>query len=92
MRQNEKYHPFLEISKVSWLKWAKNSKEDSTFKQYSSLLIELSTPEIANEVVEKDLVKGYQLKTCTRYNRQELYYSASNIVNTDILALDVSIQ
>lgn len=68
-RQNEKYHPLLGISRVSWPKWAKTPKENGSPKQYSSLLVELLTPEAANEVVEKGLVEGYQLKTCTRYNR-----------------------
>lgn len=35
VKQNEKYHPFLGISKINWLKLARNFKEDSTFKQYS---------------------------------------------------------
>ena len=48
---------------------AKSNKEDGTPKQYSSFLVELSTPEAANEVVERRLVEGYQLKTCSRYSR-----------------------
>ena len=27
-RQNEKYHPGIEISRVSWPKWAKGNKDD----------------------------------------------------------------
>ena len=69
MRQNEKYYSFLVIFKVSWPKWTNNPREDGTPKEYFSLLVELSTPEAVNEVVEKSLVEGYQLKTCTRYNR-----------------------
>ena len=68
-RKKEKYHPLLGISKVGWLKWAKNHKRNSIFKQYSSLLVELSTPEAANKVVKKVLVERYQLKTCSRYSK-----------------------
>ena len=69
IRQNEKYHPFLGIFKVSWPKLSKNPREDGTPKQYFSLLVELSTPKTANKIIEKGLVEGYQLKTYTRYNR-----------------------
>ena len=68
-RENKKYYPLLGISKVDWPKWAKNHKEDDNPKQYSSLLVELSTPEAANEVVERGLIERYQLKTCSRYSR-----------------------
>ncbi|MCJ1465909.1 hypothetical protein MMC07_004528 [Pseudocyphellaria aurata] len=54
-RENEKYHPGLEILKVSWPKWARGDKDDGTPKQYSSLLVELNTPEAANSAVEKGM-------------------------------------
>ena len=68
-RQNEKYHPQLEISQVSWPKWAKRNKENGTSKQYSSLLVELTIPKAANEVVEREMVEKYQMKICSQYNR-----------------------
>ena len=68
MRQNEKYHPFLGMV-LLMPKWAKNFKENNISKQYSSLLVELSTLEAANKVMEKSLVGGYQLKIYTKYNR-----------------------
>ena len=58
-RQNEKYHPGMEISQVSWPRWAKGNKDDGIPKLYSSLLVELTTSETANKVVEKEMVKGY---------------------------------
>lgn len=64
-RQNKKYHPGLEILKMSWPRWAKGARSDRLSKQYSSLLVDLATPEAANEAVEKGLVEGYQLKTCS---------------------------
>lgn len=68
-RQNKKYHPGLEISKVSWPRWAKRDKSDGTPKWYFSLLVDLTIPEAANEIVKKGMLEKYQLKMCSRYNR-----------------------
>lgn len=64
-RQNKKYYLGIEISRVSWSKWAKGNNKGGTPKQYSSLLINLTTLEAANEVVEREMVEGYQLKSCS---------------------------
>ena len=68
-RENQKYHPGIEISHVSWPKWAKGNKSNDTPKQYSLLLVELTSPKTANEVVERRMVEDYQLKMYSLYNR-----------------------
>lgn len=67
--KNEKYYQGLQISKVSWPRWTKGDKKDETPKQYSLLLVDLTTPEAANKVVEQEMVKRYQLKMCSQFNR-----------------------
>lgn len=58
-KQNEKYHPGMEILQVSWPRWVKGNKNNGIPKLYSSLLVELTTPKTANKVIEREMVEGY---------------------------------
>ena len=70
VRKNQILHSGLEIMKISWPKWATKEKIAGVPKRYSSLLIEVATPEMGNRILEEGLLEGGQLKSCTRYNRE----------------------
>jgi hypothetical protein len=60
--QNATLHPGLCVRRASWPRGIQNSG-----KRYSSLTIYLTSPETANRVVEKGLVRGGEVKEAERF-------------------------
>lgn len=62
-------HPDLQVIRVWWPKFARKEDEFGRTKAFSSVIIELASPEGVNEVVTKGLVSGGNLLHCTRWER-----------------------
>jgi hypothetical protein len=60
--QNATLHPGLCVRCVSWPRGIQNSG-----KRYSSLTIYLTSPEMANRVIENRLVEGGEVKEAERF-------------------------
>ena len=60
-RQNAKLHPGLEITKVEWPAFAKKPTKTGAAKEYTSLLLEVTKPEMVNRLVEERFIEGWNL-------------------------------
>ena len=63
LAQNTRLHNNLTISKVSWFQKAMQEK-----KIFSSLLIETTTPNSANELIKQGMIEDYEVKTCVLFD------------------------
>ena len=68
-RQNAKLHPGLEITKIAWPAFAKRPTKTEAVKEYTSLLLEVTKPEMANRLVEERFIEGWNLLQCEKWDR-----------------------
>lgn len=62
--QNRSLHKDIRITKVSWLKSAIEAK-----KNFSSLIVETTSPSHANAMIKHGLVEDHEVKICTAFHK-----------------------
>ena len=63
--QNRTIHPGLEIAKIAWPKAAQ-----ALSKQYGSVIVETTSPEMANRLITQGIVQDLDIKTTARFCRE----------------------
>lgn len=61
---NARVHPGLVIKKVAW-----STRAIKEQKEYSTLHVDVTTPEAANKLISEGLVEDFEIKDCKRFTR-----------------------
>lgn len=64
IKENEKWHKGLKIEKVTWPTKVLQNK-----KNFSSLLIETTSPHTANQIINDGLIINYEVKHCEMFDK-----------------------
>lgn len=62
-KQNMSLHPGLQVSKIAWLK-----RKLPVGKTHSAVILSITNPETANQVIAKGIVYNYSLHTAEYYS------------------------
>ena len=69
-RDNKKLHPELEITKAEWPAFAMKPDAYGREKKFSTMIIEVPNPEVANRLISEGMVVENNLLFCDRWERE----------------------
>ena len=66
-RENKALHAGLNIRSVEWPRFAYTPKSNGEAKKYSTLIVEVESPEKANKLIADGIVENSQLLSCRKW-------------------------
>jgi hypothetical protein len=69
-RHNSILHPEMKIIKFHWPAWTERPRADGSSRTYTSIVVELSEPEMANKALREGFIENAEMKACEYYDRK----------------------